>query len=99
MEYLKTHWVHTCPDDPIWLFSELDPDRWEVRKVEIYADGQIGFADSAEHTGDTRLGEKPVPPIAEIDLEREFESTVIDKEEFERIWAARSQRTILLSGS
>jgi hypothetical protein len=99
MQYIKTRWIHSCPDDPVWLYSELDADRWEVRKVEVFADGQIGFASSTEHTADTRLGELPIPPNTQIDAEGEFESNVIDKDEFERVWAARLQPSIQLSGS
>lgn len=99
MEYIKTQWIHSSPDYPVWLYSELDADRWEVRKVEIFADGQIGFASSTEHTGDTRLGDQRVPPIAQINANADFECNVIDKDEFERIWAARLQPSIQLSGS
>jgi hypothetical protein len=79
MQYIKTRWIDSCPDDPVWLYSEIDADRWEMRKVEVFADGQIGFASSAEHTADTRLGESPIPPIEETNAEGEFESNVIGK--------------------
>lgn len=34
MTYIRLHWLHDRPDEPIWLFSELDDLRREVRKVE-----------------------------------------------------------------
>ncbi len=51
--YIKVRWLHTSPDDPVLLYSELDAERWEQRKVDIFADGRTGFADAAEQSGDT----------------------------------------------
>ena len=94
MQYLKAHWVHSNPDDPIWLYSELDADRWEMRKVEIFADGQIGFASASEQTAGTRLGDHPVPLLAELNATGDFEASVIDNTEFEQVWSTRMQPTI-----
>lgn len=44
MEHLKVRWIHTHVDEPVLLMSELNSDRYEVRKVEVYADGRMGFA-------------------------------------------------------
>ncbi len=44
MKYIKVKWLHSHPDEPVLLYSELDKDRWETRKVEVFADGRIGFA-------------------------------------------------------
>lgn len=45
VEYLKVRWFHENSDEPVVLMSELDASRYEVRKVEIFADGRIGYAD------------------------------------------------------
>jgi hypothetical protein len=34
MSYLKVKWNRSFPDEPMLLYSELDRERWEVRKVE-----------------------------------------------------------------
>lgn len=34
------------PDEPVMLYSELNDDMWETRKVEVYADGRSDFANS-----------------------------------------------------
>jgi hypothetical protein len=39
MNYIKVKWNHALPDEPVWFYSELDAERWETRKVEIFADG------------------------------------------------------------
>ena len=46
MKYLFVRWKHPNPEDPTLLYSELNEDRWEVRKVEVYADGRLGYADN-----------------------------------------------------
>ena len=74
------------------LYSELDDDRWEVRKVEVYRDGRCDHANSIESTGSTRLGEIPVPPLAEIAAAAEFEAEEISEDEFKDVWAKAHQQ-------
>src|SRR5262249_25192281 len=38
-EWIRVEWRHDSPDDPVVLYSELDAERWETRKVDVYADG------------------------------------------------------------
>ena len=33
--YVKVRWDHEFVEEPVEVFSELDNDRYEVRKVEI----------------------------------------------------------------
>jgi hypothetical protein len=37
MSYLKVKWNRSFPDEPMLLYSELDRERWEVRKVEFFS--------------------------------------------------------------
>ena len=57
MEYLKVKWRHHHPDEPIEIYSEINQDRWEVRKVEVFRDGTSTYAFPLYHTGDTWLAE------------------------------------------
>ena len=93
MTYIKVRWHHSDADEPVILFSELDQHRWEVRKIEIYADGSCGYATAEEQVGGTWLGLVPVPSLAEIAAEAQFEPLETSKEEFERVWETRDQRT------
>jgi hypothetical protein len=44
MTYIKVLWIHKNKDEPIELYSELDEDRYETKKVEIFIDDKsIGF--------------------------------------------------------
>jgi len=70
----------------VLLYSELGPDRWEVRKVELHADGRMSFADQERQSGDTHLGLVPVPPLEEMAADPEFEPEAISAEEFESAW-------------
>ena len=88
MRYLHVAWLHDFPDEPVELYSELDDDSWEVRKIEYFRDGFIGPADSTGSTGRTRLGLEPVPPIAEIARNPEFRAVEISRDEFEVAWAS-----------
>jgi len=84
--YLRVEWLHERADDPIRLFSELDEERWEVRKVEVYRDGRVTYAWGRGSTGSTRLGEEPVPTVEEIAASREFTVSAITRVELETIW-------------
>lgn len=89
MTYLRVGWKHQDPDDPVILYSELDADRGEVRKVEVFRNGRCGYA-SAEGSSDrTELGKVPVPELSEIAKDPHFEPVEISREEFEAVWARR----------
>ncbi len=86
MSYIKVKWLHSNEDYPVWLYSELDAERWEKRKVEIYKDGQSNYADKTISTGSTCLGEASIPLLAKIATDTQFEPIEITKEEFEEVW-------------
>jgi hypothetical protein len=89
MRYLRVKWVHSSPRDPVEIFSEIDASGYEVRKVEIFPDGNVGFADSKETYCSTELGEKPIPSVEDIAADPQFQPVLISGEEFEKIWAKR----------
>jgi hypothetical protein len=92
MEYLKVKWIHSDPRFPVWKYTELDDDRYETRKVELFADGRCGYADDTEEAGGTGLGPYPELPLGEIAKDPEFEAFQISKEEFEKVWLGRHGR-------
>ena len=87
MTYLKVKWIHAYPDQPVLIYSELDHERWELRKVEIFSDGRIWYADAEVEVGDTGLGQMPLPSVEEIAADPQFVPEVISNAEFEKIWA------------
>ena len=92
MKYLKVHWVHSHVDYPSWLFSELDGELQEIRKVEIFPDGSTGFASPEDSAGGTQLSSEALPPIAEINSDPQFDAVIIDPAEFEQVWLNRKDR-------
>jgi hypothetical protein len=86
MEYLKVEWRHDHRDDPVLLYSELDAERWEVRKVEIFRNGQAGWASRQRSREPTALSVEPIPPLSKIAEDAQFAPTTISKEEFKKVW-------------
>ncbi|MEM7533214.1 MAG: hypothetical protein AAF639_13620 [Chloroflexota bacterium] len=95
MEYLKIKWDHAHSDEPIEIYSEISPDRWEIRKVELFPDGSTSYASPLYHTGSTWLAEIPIPELDEINRDSQFEGTLIDRHRFERIWLMSSEMILL----
>jgi hypothetical protein len=87
MWYLKVDWHHEFPDEPVTLYSEVGDDGYETRKVNVFPDGHLEWADSAHESAHTGLGEIAVPPIEEIDEQDEFTATEISRDAFEAVWA------------
>jgi hypothetical protein len=86
MEYERVQWDNDNPDMPVDIYSELDDDRWEVRKVEVFADGRMQYSDGVESTGKTGLSEVPMPAVDETNSQEPLTATVIDEDTFEDMW-------------
>ncbi len=92
MKYIKVKWIHDFPDEPAWIYCELNDDSWETRKIEVFPDGTVGFASQAESAGTTRLSFEPSTPLEEIASDLQFEPAEIEPQEFEGVWARRLDR-------
>lgn len=84
--YIKVAWKHEHRDEPVLLYSELDGERWEIRKVELFRDGSMAHADEYMADG-SMLGLIPVPSMVEIASQPEFAPALIARDEFEDIWS------------
>ena len=89
MKYIHIKWAKAAGSDPLHLYSELDGERYETRKVEIFGDGRRGFADAGEEQGGTFLGTLPVPALDELAGDPAFEAKAITQDDFQRIWLKR----------
>jgi hypothetical protein len=89
MKYLRVKWLHESTRYPIIIYSELDDDGREARKVEVFADGRIGFAPPDDEVLQTMLSIESIPSIEEIGRDPQFEPSWISKDEFETIWKSR----------
>ncbi len=84
--YIKVIWFHQFHDEPVLLYSELDNERFETRKIEFYRDNQVGIAFEEMEFNSSMLGTEKVPDLIEINKNPEFYGVEISKEEFEIIW-------------
>ena len=87
--YICVHWKKPHPGEPSYLYSELDRQRYELRKVEIFPDGRRGFADANEEFGGTRLGETDVPTLEVLAGDADLEAEAITADAFQRQWLKR----------
>jgi hypothetical protein len=85
--YLKVKWNHTFTNEPVLLYGELDGERRELRKVEIFPGGKMGCAGPGGSTGGTELSDEPLPSREQIATDPQFEPVSIPGPEFEAIWA------------
>lgn len=84
--YIRVAWQHQEASEPIMLYSELDGERRELRKVEVFRDGRMGYACRAFERGGSRLAKMAMPPLAEIAGDPQFEPHEITAREFEAAW-------------
>ena len=86
MKYIDVKWLHSNPDEPVRLVSEIGPDRYETRKIEFWSDGRVGYASESGASPNTCLGDQPFPPLEEINSDAEFSGVEIDATVFETLW-------------
>ena len=86
MKYIDVEWLHSDDDYPIRLVSELDAQRNEVRKLEFFRDGAVGFASANTSKESTTLSAESIPPLSEINAQHEFIGKSVSSEEFEALW-------------
>jgi hypothetical protein len=90
MKYIRLKWNHTNPDEPVWLFSELDDKGKEVRKIECFRNGFCDVATEELSSGTARLMTLPLPDLSLLaKRDPEFTPVEITKDEFEQVWTKR----------
>lgn len=86
MRYIDVNWLHDSDEEPYRLISEIGPDQFEIRKLEFFKTGEIGYASLEDHTMNTMLGIAEVPELKEINSQEKFQGKNISKQEFEQLW-------------
>jgi hypothetical protein len=95
MKYIRLKWNHTNPDEPVWIFSELDANGREVRKIECFRNGFCDVATATGSSGTAALMTMPLPDLSVLaKRDPEFEPVVITREEFEEVWATRLYKAV-----
>ena len=97
MKYVKVEWNHDLPGEPIVIFSEVNDQGWEIRKIELFGDGAMISADA--HHG--LLAEVRFPDelsdITHAGGRGEFAASQISGREFDAMWQASMKRDAMLS--
>ncbi|MEM1328060.1 MAG: hypothetical protein AAGI23_19020 [Bacteroidota bacterium] len=62
MEYVLITWI-TANQDKTLIYSELNEERIEIRRLEVYPDKSVGFATPEIRSNNTYLSEKVFPNI------------------------------------
>lgn len=88
MKYFAVRWVHSASEYPVLRLGEFDGAGWEQRKIDVYRDGRVGFADAHEER-DAQLAPVPMPGLDAIAAETDSAPVEISREEFERFWEQR----------
>jgi hypothetical protein len=90
MKYIRLKWNHENPDEPVWIFSELDPRGREVRKIECFRNGFCDIATAAGSSGTAALISMPLPDLKALAArDPEFTPVEISQEQFEEVWEHR----------
>ena len=96
MKYIRVKWNHANPDEPVWIFSELDAEGREIRKLECFRNGFCDFATADAFSGSAKLSTGPLPDLSKLAArDPEFEPVEITKEEFEDVWKKRRYKSKL----
>jgi hypothetical protein len=89
MKYIRLKWNHTNPDEPVWIFSELDATGKEVRKIECFPNGFCDVANANVRSGTAALTTLPLPDLTVLTRDPQFKGTEITQDEFEQVWTTR----------
>lgn len=84
--YLKIDWKNGAPADPATYFCEIDDEGWELRRVEIFQNGKMAYADRQLAVGCEGLGLAQVPSLSKIRQDPEIEAWEISENDFDFMW-------------
>ena len=95
MQYVLVEWDHDLDDEPYLVYSELDGDRQETRRVEFYRNG-ITFSYGGERGNEGALSPNPFPEdlkeLCPEDAEGNFTARSIEARLFYEIWNQAQER-------
>ncbi|MEU2256175.1 hypothetical protein ABZ540_23685 [Nocardia xishanensis] len=91
MYYVKVTRAEGGPADPVVIFSELDADGYECRKVEVFRNGLVDCAGAGFEGATTWLADDPLPSMDELALVPGIVGVeMISPQEFQVEWLVAS---------
>lgn len=97
MEYILIERVHDEVDEPNKIYSEIDRERMETRRVEFYPSG-LCFAYGEEHGHDEVLQQTPFPSdLHELETDEDTRARTVPRSIFREVWehAAESPDSLM----
>lgn len=93
MDYVLVEWAHDLDDEPYLVYSELDGDRREMRKIEFFRNG-ICFSYGAERGNEGALADVPFPEDLRTITGEAGECTArpISRQLFQEVWNQAQER-------
>lgn len=92
MEYVLVEWSHDLEDEPYEIYSELDADRREVRKIEFFRNG-LCFSYGGDRGNYDALAREPFPAdLRSLNLSGEREAKSISRSHFLEVWNQAQER-------
>ncbi|MFJ6607067.1 DUF6881 domain-containing protein [Streptomyces lydicus] len=88
MRYWKVIWHHDFEEEPVTLFSEIDEEGYETRKVQEYRDQRLLRTDGSDETAEIGLSEGPVGKFEDVAAQPEFSAFALTEGDFEAVWRA-----------
>lgn len=86
MYYLKVEWIHDFVDEPYLIYGELNSELEEIRKIEAFRSGKLGYAHIDGTECNCLLSECSWSNKDEIESDPQFKVFTITQKEFENIW-------------
>jgi hypothetical protein len=85
--YSRCEWFHDFEDESCCIYSELDDERYETRKIEVFKDGTTTRASTEDLWSDPMaLADQPAPSLEKGSAYTEFHMEEIGAAEFEDLW-------------
>ena len=92
MRYIMLEYDHPLEDEPEQIYSELDGEGMETRRVEVYPNG-LWFAYGEEHGREESLSRSPFPAdIRAMNLPGEVTARLIPSSAFREVWDHAAER-------
>ncbi|WP_270166694.1 DUF6881 domain-containing protein [Paenibacillus sp. SYP-B4298] len=86
MKYIKMKIIEVELRIPKIIYLEVTDDGVELRKVQFYLDGTVGFASEELEYERTRLSGQYLPSVEELNEACYFIASYTTPHEFEQLW-------------
>ena len=86
MTYEKVTWHHQFETEPVEMYMELDDNRYEKRKIEVFRSGVLSAVGTGIKSDISFLSIEPIPMPDEISKDSQFSHKMISPEDFELVW-------------